>query len=223
MIALRRKRRIFAHAPSQIAKRCHSGLWISMVALVAITLILNACATSLNPVLDITKLNSCLMRNGISDPERTERPSEEELALPALIGARGLRVPVGVTRERFRHALDKCGAGSLAVAPAPVTSPVLQERILTLRTCLVRNGYEVPSPDFSGPGPIIDVRGIDIRGARWRATVKGCGITRKLTPAALIGCMGDRALRGGAQNNPEFERRSMRLRACLMRRFSSEG
>jgi hypothetical protein len=199
------------------SRRIYRG--ISILALLNVIVVLGACgglnSGYLNPVGGIARLDNCLKKYGVRHPEHVEKPSEEELTLSLLIGLRGMSVPIGVTREQFQAALDECGAGNLAVAPAPVTNPILQERVVTLRACMERNGYQLPPPNFPGPGPVIDTSGINIMSARWRATAKGCGIDRQLTPAALVACVGKDGLEGEAQHNTEFEIHILGLRRCL--------
>lgn len=223
--AIRRRRGHGRSRPSDVNIRREHGRIVSggrrilsMVGFIAVAVSVVACGTSARnktePVA-LTELNRCLVGHGIAHPENTPRPSPQELAVPSLIAIRGLRVPIGVTRTRFEGALKECGAGSLHVAPAPVTSAVLQERIVELRSCLARNEFRLPPPNFPGPGPVLDTSGVDIASARWVATATGCGFTRQLTQATLTKCMGVPALEGAAKTNPAFQRRYLGLARCL--------
>jgi hypothetical protein len=165
-----------------------------------------------------TELSRCLEKHGVAQPENIPGPNQEERTLPSLIGVRGVRVPLGVTRVQFEEALRKCGASYLRVAPASVTSPVLQGRVLRVAACLARNGFMLPPPNFPGPGPVLDTRRVNVASAKWVATVRGCQITRqRLTQAALRKCMGAKVLEGAAKTNPIFQARISELPRCLRR------
>jgi hypothetical protein len=188
----------------------------------AVATALTACGTSkrlrTEPVA-LNELNRCLKQHGVPNPEKTQAPSPQELAIPTLISARGARVPVGVDRATFEKALKDCDEGELQVAPAPITSQAMQKRIGALRLCLARNGYTLPAPNFPGPGPVLDTGKVDIESARWAATATGCGVTTELTPTALSACMGGaQALSGSAKTNPAFQRAYLQLAGCLKNR-----
>ena len=187
-------------------------------AIVVTVTSLAACGISMRsktePVV-FAALNSCLEKHGIARPENTARPTQEELAIPRLIGLGGMRVPIGVTRAQLEGALKQCGADFIHVAPAPVTSAVLQHGIVELRTCLANNGFSLPPPNFSGGAPALDTHGIAVASARWVATVRGCETTPRLTQSALTRCMGARTLEGAAKTNSSFGQHFLELTHCL--------
>jgi hypothetical protein len=194
-------------------------LLLSIGAFIALATALAACGSvskriKTEPV-PLTALNRCLERHGVPDPEKTQTPTPQELAIPSLLAVRGVRVPVSVNRATFKEALAKCDAGSLQVAPSPITDKRLQNRINAMRVCLARNGYILPPPNYPGPGPVLDTSMVDIASARWVATATGCGVTKELTPAALEVCMGKNALSGGAKTNVAFQRKYLQLAGCL--------
>lgn len=197
---------------------------IFALAVVSAATVLSACGISLHTGSEIVSgsLDNCLKKRGIADPEDVTRPSGQELAIPGLQNVGGLRVPRGSTKARFEAALSKCGAGSLHVGPRPITSPVLQRKILELRTCLAANGFDLPAPTFAGTAPVLNTSHVDIESARWRATVMGCGVTDRrdysgppLDEAALMRCLGVQALKGAAKTNPTFQNRIVELPYCL--------
>ena len=164
----------------------------------------------------IVSLNVCLTRDGIAHPREAFEPTPDELAVPAFIGIRGLRVPQSVTRTQFQNALKRCGAGRLRVAPAPITSMTLQREILSLAGCLARNGFALPHPDFQGPGPVFDTTAVNVGGARWQATVEGCRVNPRVTKTNLMRCMGGkRGLEGNPKTNTAVQERYVELPRCL--------
>lgn len=188
-------------------------------SVVAIVTSVNACGVTsrlkTEPVV-LAALNRCLVKQGIAHPEDIPGPSQDERPLPILIGIRGARVPVGVTRGQFQAAMKKCGAGFVRVAPSAVTDRALQQRVRLAAACLARNGFTLPAPNFPGPGPVLDTSGVDTTSSRWLATVKGCLDTKQqLTQGALEKCMGARALEGSAKTNPAFEQSYLGLHRCL--------
>jgi hypothetical protein len=193
-----------------------------MVAAVALAGAVSGCGGLLshvrtNPAALLQASDACLERHGIAHPFAETVPSAEELAVPSLAFVRGLRVPPEVTRERFEAALRACGDGSVHVGQAPITNSLLQARILEARACLMRNGFQLPPPDFAGPGPVFDTHGIDIMSARWMATAYGCGVTRKLTPNKLAACTSAHTLVGNADNaaGSQFRLMLLQLGGCL--------
>lgn len=163
----------------------------------------------------IGNLQSCLERHGITHAREAFLPMPQSYAVPALAGVEGLSVPRGSTRAQFVAALSECGAGDLRVAPAPVTSVLLQREISSLVSCLRDNDFQLPAPEFAGRGPVLDTKGIDVRSALWAATVRGCSVNRQLTREELAKCMTRRGLEGSAKNNPIFYERYVKLADCL--------
>jgi hypothetical protein len=198
---------------------------VACVALLISALITACGVSSLSTTIPLrtvpAALNGCLAKHGIEHPEDTSVPSKQELAIPMLLGTYGLRVPRGVARVKFEAALKQCGMGEARVGQVPITSPILRRQIEGLRACLARNGFGLPSPDFSGSAPVLDTRDIEIRSARWVATVKGCEVTGRdyagpaLSEALLIRCLGKRGLEGEAKTNAIFQARILELPTCL--------
>jgi hypothetical protein len=187
--------------------------------------VLSACGANLTKTgpVALAVLNKCLESHGVSNPEATMPPSKLELAIPSLVGIRGMRVPRSVTRPQFETALQHCDDGHLRVAPAPITSPVLRKRIMRLAACLARSGFVLPPPNFSGPGPVLNTSSVSIGSARWVATADGCGVTTRvgysgpsLDELRLKQCLGEHSLEGTA-TNAELRRRIVELPACLRR------
>lgn len=162
-----------------------------------------------------TEFARCLQAHGIAHPEDVGGRSPAELAVPGLSGVYGLRVPVGVKRATFASAVKTCSDGQLHVGRMAVTSPVQQRHILGLASCLSRNGYSLPSPNFPGPGPVLNVSKVNIASARWVATATGCYVDNQVTNRALERCLGERGLRGSADTNPVFQQRLLELPRCV--------
>ncbi len=163
----------------------------------------------------VGNLQSCLERRGVAHAREAFLPMPQSYAVPALAGVEGLSVPRGTTRAQFVAALSECGAGDLRVAPARVTSVVLQREISSLVSCLRYNGFQLPAPEFAGRGPFLDTKGVDVQSALWAATVRGCSVTRQLTREELARCMTRKGLEGNANSNPTFYERYLKLAGCL--------
>lgn len=181
--------------------------------ILVVPLVLVACDSSPPRLSD--SLVNCLRKQGIERPSEAFAPDELELAFPGLRAGRGLGVPRGVTRQQFVHALQRCGAGELRVGSAPITGRLIRRKISSLVICLDNNGYSIPAPNFSSGTSVVDASGIDLKSARWRATVTGCKANPELDSERLRRCMGPGGLAGQAQANAEFQRRILDLPRCL--------
>jgi hypothetical protein len=186
--------------------------------------VLAACGANLAAIGpgSLTALDKCLEKHGIAHPEESAPASSVEKTIPILLGIRGIHVPREATQTEFEGALKTCGAADVRVAPAPITNPLLQQRVERLAQCLAANGFRLPPPDFPGPGPVLDTQGVDIASARWIATARACSVTTgvaykgvRLNEALLKACLGDQALEGAARTNAQFQRRIEGLPACL--------
>jgi hypothetical protein len=118
-------------------------------------------------------LEGCLRKQDIVLAEGSEK-ADETVGIGGVLGEGGMRLPRGVTRQRFEAALAKCGLPNIQVAGAPITNPTFRRRILQLATCLRADGFKLPAPDLSGNGPVFDTSGIDITSARWIAAKRTC-------------------------------------------------
>lgn len=159
-------------------------------------------------------LNACLEAHGIAHPEVSTSAVDAERSIPALLGVAGIPVPDGVTNAQYEAALKRCGVTNVHAGRVPITSPLLKSRVASIVSCLAKNGYTLPAPNFIGPGPVVDTTGIDLGSARWRATAMGCSVTRDLTKTVLSKCMGDGVLAGRA-TGVRYEDRVLALPNCL--------
>jgi hypothetical protein len=162
-----------------------------------------------------TEFVRCLQSHGIAHPEDVGGRTREELAVPGLSGIYGLRIPLGVEPATFAVAVKNCSRGRLHVGRVAVTGPVLRHNILGLASCLSRNGYSLPAPNFPGPGPVLDVSKVNIASARWVATATGCYVNNQVTNKALERCLGTRGLRGSSETNTVFRQRVLELPRCV--------
>lgn len=159
-------------------------------------------------------LNACLKAHGIAHPEASTSAADAERSIPALLGVAGIPVPDGVTNAQYEAALKRCGVTNVHVGRSPITSALVKGRIASIMSCLARNGYTLPAPNFIGSGPVVDTTRIDVGSARWRATAMGCSVTQDLTKAVLSKCMGDGVLAGRATGGL-YEERVLALPSCL--------
>jgi hypothetical protein len=161
-------------------------------------------------------LDACLMQHGISHPEVSANAMEADRTIPALLGAAGVPIPTGVTRDRYEAVLAKCGVAGIHVGRVPITDPILMRRIALLRSCLAGNSFTLAAPDFAGPGPELDTSRVDLGSARWVATAMGCSVTAALTRAMLEKCVTHNVLIGKAKG-VSFENSLLNLPSCLKR------
>jgi hypothetical protein len=162
------------------------------------------------------RLDTCLKAHGIANPETSAKAAEVEHTIPALLGLEGIPLPTGVSESQYEAALRRCGATSVHVRRAAITSSLVKRRILSVRSCLASNGFTLPVANFHGPGPVLNTSAIDARSARWVATSMGCSVTQTLTEPTLNACMGKVVLAGRA-TGAEFEDHLLALPACLKR------
>lgn len=159
-------------------------------------------------------LNTCLRAHGIANPEASTKAADAERTIPALLGTGGIPVPSGVTKPHYEAVLRQCGMTNIHVGRVAITNSLVRRKILSVRSCLVNNGFTLPAANFPGPGLVLDTSGIDVGSARWVATAMGCSVTQALTKVTLSACMGKDMLAGSA-TGASFEDRLLALPACL--------
>lgn len=167
-----------------------------------------------------THLDACLKTHGVADPETPARAVDVEHMIPALVGTEGIPVPKGVTPAQYESALRGCAVRNVRVGRIAITNPQVRREILSVRSCLVNNGFPMPAANFPGPGPVLDISAIDVGSARWVVTASGCSVNSSLTSVALSVCVSRNVLMGRA-TGPEFEDQLLGLPACLKRLSAS--
>lgn len=90
-------------------------------------------------------------------------------------------------REKLQKAMEKCGGqapganrrgGPAGARQRPdVNSAAYRKTINAYVTCVRKNGYDLPDPDFSGDGPIFDPKEVDQQDATFKKASKACQST----------------------------------------------
>jgi hypothetical protein len=102
----------------------------------------------------------CLRKNGI-----------------ATAGAGGTStLPAGVDQTQYQAAVRKCGGfPSVPRAGGPkLASSQFAQVLAKFAGCMRANGVNVPTPNTSGKGPILDTKGLDPTSAKFVAARKKC-------------------------------------------------
>jgi hypothetical protein len=139
------------------------------------------------PVGRFSALRECLAKNGVTLPHPPGgRGGPGAFFLGA--GPRAPRAFAPAKRAQLQAAMKKCGApGRLRFGPRfrrfgpnPLSnSPAFKQALTKYAACLRANGVTVPTPNFSGNGPVFDTAHINTAGARFRnAQIKCRGVLR---------------------------------------------
>lgn len=152
-------------------------------AMLAAMLVLSACgggskssssstaaSASTSPAKDFaaraSALRACLQRNGVTLPQR--KAGQPRPGGP--FGADGA-LPKGVTREKLRAAMSKCGGDLGAGRRFGARNP---QRLNAFATCMRQNGVPLPAPNTSGKGPVFDTNGTDTTSATFKKADAKC-------------------------------------------------
>jgi hypothetical protein len=127
-------------------------------------------------------LRSCLQKRGITLPQRKPgQRAQQGKAGPFGAGGAGggLQLPKGVTRAQLQAAFKKCG-GSFGGGGRGIQGAGGAQRFAKFSACMRKNGVNLPAPNTSGKGPIFNTKGIDTKGAAFKAADAKC--VRELVP-----------------------------------------
>jgi hypothetical protein len=135
-------------------------------------------------------LRTCLQKNGITLPQR--KPGQQGKGKGGPFGAGGtgggIQLPKGVTRAQLQAAFKKCGGGSFRGGGQALAGPGGAQRFAKFSACMRKNGVNLPAPNTSGKGPIFNTKGIDTKGAAFKAADAKC--VRELVPNGRSGGTG---------------------------------
>jgi hypothetical protein len=113
-----------------------------------------------------TALRACLQRNGVSLPQRkADQPGQGGPFGP------GGNLPKGVTREKLRAAMSKCGGDFGAGRRFGARN---SQRLKAFAACMQQNGVHLPAPNTSGKGPVFDTKGVDTASATFKKADTKC-------------------------------------------------
>lgn len=111
-------------------------------------------------------LRTCLQRNGVTLPQR-----KAGQARPGGPFGAGDSLPKGLTREKLRAAMSKCGGNLDGGRRFGARNP---QRLDTFAACMRQNGVHLPAPNTSGKGPVFDTNGIDTTSATFKHADAKC-------------------------------------------------
>jgi hypothetical protein len=112
----------------------------------------------------LASLHECLAHQGITLVGPGGSPSS------SLVLGVDAKLPSGVTREQYEAAFRKC-SGALSTSTSPAYTAVLARYI----ACMRSHGVNLPPPNTSGGGPVLDTKGLNTRSAGYRAALAKCG------------------------------------------------
>jgi hypothetical protein len=118
------------------------------------------------------RLRACLRKNGI-------QVSESVSTISDLLA----HTPKGVTRSQLLTAVRSCGgiSGGITAGKPRVTGAAYKQAFVSFVSCMREHGINLPAPNTSGKGPIVDTKGIDTTGATYKAAAEKCAsILRKV-------------------------------------------
>jgi hypothetical protein len=113
---------------------------------------------------------------GCGSSSKTSSSPTNASAATATTGTSAGAAGTTTTGAKGPHA-DGPERGRLAKPPAarpPITTPALKRAFTKFATCIRENGVNFPLPNTSGKGPIFSAKGVDIRGAKFRAAEVKC-------------------------------------------------
>jgi hypothetical protein len=118
------------------------------------------------------RLRACLKKLGIEAPSSVSTISDL-VAHP----------PKGVTRAKLIAAVQSCGGigAGLANVKPHASATAYRQAFVSLVNCMREQGVNLPAPNTTGKGPVIDLKGIDTTSAKYRAASQKCApILRKV-------------------------------------------
>jgi hypothetical protein len=129
-------------------------------------------ATSTTAVDQPAQLRACLRKAGIQVSDAVSTVSDL-LAHP----------PKGVPQAQLVAAVKGCGGLSTgATASKPrVSATVYKQAFVNFVACMREHGVNLPAPNTSGKGPIVDTKGLDTASASYKSAAEKCApILRKV-------------------------------------------
>ena len=118
------------------------------------------------------RLRACLKKLGIEVPSSVSTIAD-------LVA----HTPKGVSRAQLVSAVQNCGGiGPGLAAATPRTSPAAyRQAFVNFVLCMRQQGVNLPEPNTSGKGPVIDTTGVDTSSPKYTAAAKKCApILRKV-------------------------------------------
>jgi hypothetical protein len=118
------------------------------------------------------RLRACLKKLGIDAPSSISTVSD-------LLA----HTPKGVTRAQLVAAVQSCGGigPGLAVAKPRTSLAAYRQAFVNFVSCMRQQGVNLPDPDTSGKGPVLDTKGIDTASPKYKGAAAKCSpILRKV-------------------------------------------
>jgi hypothetical protein len=85
-------------------------------------------------------------------------------------------VPKGSSRTRIFAAVQGCAELSpgLAVPKSTTSVTAYKQAFVNFVSCMRAHGVNLPSPNTSGKGPLLDTKGTDTTSAQYKAAIATC-------------------------------------------------
>jgi hypothetical protein len=106
-------------------------------------------------------------------------------------GGRGLRLPKGVSAQKYQAAIAKCGGVGGFGAGRTTNTTQYRAALTKFAACMRSNGVKLPAPNTSGTGAVFNTKGLNTSSASFKSADAKC---QSDLPAAFAGGGG----RGGA-------------------------
>jgi hypothetical protein len=122
-------------------------------------------STTTTPATQPERLRACMKKQGI------EAPSSVSTIADLLA-----HTPKGVTREQLLAAVQGCGGigAGLADVKPHASGTAYKKAFVDFVACMRQQGVNLPAPNTSGKGPVVDTKGFDTTGAKYKAAAKKC-------------------------------------------------
>jgi hypothetical protein len=124
------------------------------------------------------RLRACLRKLGIQVPSSVNSVAD-------LVA----HTPKGVSRAQVVAAVQGCGGigGGLADVKAPASATAYRQAFVNFVSCMREQGVNLPAPNTSGKGPVVDTKGVDTGSAKYTAAARKCApIIRKVLAVPIL-------------------------------------
>jgi hypothetical protein len=124
-------------------------------------------------------IQACLKKAGISIPSRPAGSTSTTPRTSSTPRSGGLFRSGGgalASNPKVRAALQKCGLsfGRRRAGSSQVSNPAYQRSVNNYVACVRKNGYNLPTPNFSGNGPVFNASQVNRNDPKFKAVSAKC-------------------------------------------------
>ena len=127
-----------------------------------------------------TAIQACLKKYGVTLPSRPARSTSTAPRTGTTPRTGGLFGSGGssafASNPKIRADLQKCGisVGQRPAATSQVSNPVYQRAVNNYVACVRKNGYNLPKPNFTGKGPVLNTSQVNRNDPKFKAASAKC-------------------------------------------------